>query len=223
MATELEKAMKGGKTLGQAVTELLPKVIRENKQIIFNGNNYSPEWEKEAGKRGLLNLKNTVDALPQLVSKEVVGLFEKYKVLNGRELHARYEIALETYNKVVNIEGQLMVLIANRFILPAALDYQRQVAASVAAVKSAGARSVEGKKTLDKLTKMVDGFKQASDKLEKELAHEGGGGADKHAKHFRDKVVPAMAALRELGDEIEVVMPQASWPLATYREMLFIK
>ncbi len=203
MASELEKAMKGGKTLAQAVTELLPKVIKENKRIIFNGNNYSAEWEKEAGKRGLLNLKNTVDALPQMVSKEVIGLFEKYKVLNGRELHARYEIMLETYNKVVNIEGQLMVLIANRYILPAALEYQRQVAASVAAVKSAGAKSVEGKKTLDKLTKLVDKFKQSADKLEKELAHEGAGSSEKHAKHFRDKVVPNMAALRELGDELE--------------------
>jgi len=222
MATELEKAMKGGKTLAQAVTELLPKVIKENKRIIYNGNGYSDEWQKEAGKRGLLNLKNTVDALPQLVSKEVIGLFEKYKVLTGRELHARYEIMLETYNKVVNIEGQLMVLIANRYILPAALEYQRQVAASVAAVKSAGAKSVEGKKTLDKLTKLVDKFKQSSDKLEKELAHEGAG-SEKHAKHFRDKVVPNMAALRELGDELEVIMPHETWPLATYREMLFIK
>ena len=144
MATELEKAIKGGKTLAQAVTELLPKVIKENKRIIFNGNGYSDEWEKEAGKRGLLNLKNTVDALPQLVSKEVIGLFEKYKVLNERELHARYEIMLETYNKVVNIEGQLMVLMANRYIMPAALEYQRQVAASVAAVKSAGAQVGRG-------------------------------------------------------------------------------
>jgi glutamine synthetase len=222
MATELEKAMKGGKTLAQAVTDLLPKVIKDNKRIIFNGNNYSAEWEKEAGKRGLLNLKNTVDALPQLVSKEVIGLFEKYKVLNGRELHARYEIMLETYNKVVNIEGQLMVLMANRYILPAALEYQRQVGASVSAVKSAGAKSVEGKKTLDKLTKLVDKFKQAADKLEKELAHEGAG-SEKHAKHFRDKVVPAMAGLRELGDELETIMPHETWPLATYREMLFIK
>jgi glutamine synthetase len=222
MATELEKAIKGGKTLAQAVTELLPKVIKENKRIIFNGNNYSAEWEKEAGKRGLLNLKNTVDALPQLISKEVIGLFEKYKVLNGRELHARYEIMLETYNKVVNIEGQLMVLMANRYILPAALDYQRQVGASVSAVKSAGGKSVEGKKTLDRLTKLVDKFKQSADKLEKELAHEGAG-SEKHAKHFRDKVVPAMAGLRELGDELETIMPHETWPLATYREMLFIK
>src|SRR6478752_4872507 len=81
MATELEKAMKGGKTLAQAVTELLPKVIKENKHIIFNGNNYADEWQKEAGKRGLLNLKNTVDALPQIVKPEVIKAFEKYKVL----------------------------------------------------------------------------------------------------------------------------------------------
>jgi glutamine synthetase len=222
MATELEKSIKGGKSLEKAVAELLPKVIKENKRIIFNGNNYSLEWEKEAAKRGLLNLKNTVDALPQLVSKDVVSLFEKYKVLNERELHARHEIMLEQYNKVVNIEGQLMVLMANRYILPVALDYQRQVASSVAAVKSAGAKTVEGKKALDKLTKLVDRFKQQADKLEKELAHEGGA-ADKHAKHFRDKVVPAMAALRELGDELEVIMPHGTWPLATYREMLFIK
>ena len=103
------------------MAELLPKVIKENKRIIFNGNNYSKEWEKEAGKRGLLNLKNTVDALPQLVTKEAIALFEKYKVLNERELHARYEIMVETYNKTVNVEGQLMVLMANRYILPAAL------------------------------------------------------------------------------------------------------
>ena len=197
-------------------------MIKEHKRIIFNGNGYSEEWQKEAGKRGLLNLKNTVDALPQMVSKEVIELFEKYKVLSERELHARYEIMLETYNKIVNIEGQLMVLMANRYIMPAVLDYQRQVAASVAAVKSAGAKSVEGKKTLDKLTKLVDKFKQAADKLEKELAHEGAG-SEKHAKHFRDKVVPAMATLRELGDELEYIMPHETWPLATYREMLFIK
>src|SRR3954469_656887 len=222
MATELERATKGGKSIEQAVGELLPKVIKENKRIIFNGNGYSEEWAKEAGKRGLLNLKNTVDALPQLTTKEVVGLFEKYKILNERELHARYDIMVKQYNKTVNVEGQLMVLIANRYIMPAALEYQRQVAASVAAVKAAGAKSVEGKKTLDKLTKLVDRFKQSADKLEKELAHEGAG-SEKHAKHFRDKVVPNMAALRELGEELENIMPHETWPLATYREMLFIK
>ncbi len=222
ISTELEKAVKGGKKLEAAVAELLPKVIKENKRIIFNGNNYSAEWEKEAGKRGLLNLKNTVDALPQLVSDEAVALFEKYKVLNGREVHARYEIMVETYNKTVNVEGQLMVLMANRYILPAALEYQKQIAQSVSAVKAAGAKSVEGKKLLDRLTKLVDQLKQRSDKLARALEHENSDSV-KHAKHFRDVVIPAMTALRETGDTIEVEMPHETWPLATYREMLFIK
>jgi len=223
MATELEKAVKGGESLQQAVADLLPKVIKENKRIIFNGNGYSKEWEKEAGKRGLLNLKNTVDALPQLVASPVVAMFERYKILNDRELHARYEIMLETYNKTVNVEGQLMVLMANRYILPAALDYMTRVGASVAAVKAAGGKSIEGKKTLDVLTRLVDELRRRTDKLAHALDHEGNGSAEKHAKHFRDVVIPAMVALRETGDRLELMIPHGTWPLATYREMLFIK
>jgi len=222
IATELEKAVQGGKTLNEAVVALLPKLIKENKQIVFNGNGYSKEWEKEAGKRGLLNLKNTVDALPQLVTQEAIKLFETYKILNERELHARYEIMVETYNKTVNVEGQLMVLMANRYILPAAFEYQKDVAQSVSAVKAAGGKSVEGKKTLDALTKLVDELKRRTDKLEKALDHDSGS-AEKHAKHTRDVVVPAMASLRDAGDQLELMVPHEAWPLATYREMLFIK
>ena len=223
MATELEKAIKGGKSLEQAVGVLLPKVIKEHKRIIFNGNNYSKEWEKEAGKRGLLNQKNTVEALPNLIAKDVVAIFEKYKVLNGRELQARYEVMVETYNKTVNVEGQLMVLMANRYILPAAFDYQTRVAKSVSAVKAAGGKSVEGKKALDQVTTLTDELKRRTDKLEKVLAHESNGSSDKHAKHYRDAVIPAMGALRDTADALEGLVPHDTWPLATYREMLFIK
>ena len=130
---------------------------------------------------------------------------------------------IEQYIKTVNVEGQLMVLMANRYILPAALDYQKQVAESIAAVKSAGGRSVEGKKVLNKATKLTDALKQRTDKLAHALDHEGDGDTVEHARHFRDVVIPAMAALREAGDELEIVMPHELWPLATYREMLFIK
>jgi len=222
IATELEKATKGGKTLGAAIGELLPKLVKENKRILFNGNGYSKEWEKEAAKRGLLNLKNTVDALPQLISKDVISMFEKYKVLSERELHSRYDIMVETYNKVVNVEGQLMILMANRYILPAAIEYQKQVAQSVAALKSAGAKSPETNKVLGTITKLTDEFKRRTDKLQKALDHTGGD-AVKHAKHYRDAVVPAMAALRETGDTLEGLVPHGVWPLPTYREMLFIK
>jgi glutamine synthetase len=112
---------------------------------------------------------------------------------------------------------------ANRYILPAAFEYQKRIAESVAAVKAAGGKSAEGKKTLDTVTKLADELKRRTEKLEKALAHEGNGSAEKHARHFRDHVIPAMTALRETGDELELVIPHEVWPLATYREMLFIK
>jgi glutamine synthetase len=222
IANELEKATSGGEDLNKAVGKLLTKIIKEHKRIIFNGNNYSAEWEKEAGKRKLLNLKNTVDALPQLVTKDAIKLFERFKILNEREVHARYEIFLENYNKTINVEGQLMVLIANRYILPAALEYQRQIGQSVAAVKAGGGASAQGKKLLSTYTRLVDKLKSQTDTLAAGLEH-GNGSAEKHAKYMRDKIVPAMEKLREIGDEIEVLTPHEIWPLPTYREMLFVK
>ncbi len=222
VATELEAATAKGEELNKAVSKLLTKIVKEHKRIVFNGNNYATEWEKEAGKRKLLNLKNTVDALPQLVTKDVIKLLEKYKILNEREIHARYEIFLENYNKTINVEGQLMVLMANRYILPAAFEYQKQVGQSVAAVRAGGGRSTQGKKLLGDYTKLADKFKAQTDVLTKVLDHNGGS-AEKHAKYMRDKVVPAMTKLREIGDEIEVLTPHEIWPLPTYREMLFVK
>ena len=223
ISTELEKAVKGGKKVEQAAADLLPKLIKENKRIIFNGNNYSAEWEKEAQKRGLLNLKNTVDALPQLVSAEAVQLFEKYKVLNGRELHARYEIMIEQYNKTVNIEGQLMALLANQYVLPAAIEYMNQLGQSLAAVKAGGGTLPAAKKLLQKLAKLTNDFTQRAAKLQSVLDHESNGSSEAHAKHFRDAVIRAMTALRESGDALEALIPHELWPLPTYREMLFIK
>lgn len=223
VATELEKAVKGGKKVEQAAADLLPKLIKENKRIIFNGNNYSAEWEKDAQKRGLLNLENTVDALPQLVSEEAVQLFEKYKVLNGRELHARYEVMIEQYNKTVNIEGQLMTMIANQYVLPAALEYITQLGQSLAAAKAGGSTLTGAEKLLQNVTKLANQFTQRASTLEKALKHESDGSTEAHAKHFRDKVIEAMTALRETSDALETVLPHELWPLPTYREMLFIK
>ncbi|HEY7476052.1 MAG TPA: glutamine synthetase III [Vicinamibacterales bacterium] len=222
VATELESAVKSKKSLDQAVKALLPKMIKENKRIIFNGNNYADAWRKDAGKRGLLNHTNTVDALPELTKSEVVKIFEKYKVLNARELHARFEVAVETYVKTVNVEAQLMVLMANRYILPAVLKYQKDVAESVAAVKNAGGSAKEARRVLDRITALVDDLRQRTDRLADALdAH--ASSAEKHAKYMRDTIVPAMTALRETGDQIELVVPHELWPLPTYREMLFIK
>jgi glutamine synthetase len=222
VATQLESAVKGKKSIEAAVKELLPKLIKENKRIIFNGNNYSDEWRQEAAKRGLLNLTNTVEALPQLVKPDVVKIFEKYKVMNDRELHARYDVAVETYVKTINIEAQLMTLMADRYVLPAVLRCQKEVAESVKAVIDAGGTTREAKKLLDRVTGLVDDFRSRTDKLATALT-EHAADAEKHAKHMRDVVVPAMNALRETGDQIELIVPHELWPLPTYREMLFIK
>jgi glutamine synthetase len=222
-ATELEKGLKDGKKLQAAVKSLLTKLIKENKRIIFNGNNYSEEWQKEAEKRGLLNLRTSVDAYGEAIKADVVKAFEKYGVLNERELHARYEVAVEQYNKTINIEAQLMVLMANRYILPAAYRYQGQLGETVAAVKAAGATAKESRRALDHLCRLSDECKVRVEALQDLLEHENDGNAEKHAKWFRDRVVPAMSALREAGDALETIVPHDIWPLPTYREMLFVK
>ena len=222
LATELEARLAKGETLEAAVASLLRKTIKAHKRIIFNGNGYSNDWQKEAAKRGLLNLKNTVDALPEIVKPGVVKAFEKFKVLTEAELHARFEINLETYCKTINIEAQLMVLMANRYILPAAFEYQKQVGESVAAARAGGVPSKEGKKVLAQIVKLTDAFRVQTEKLAAALDHNSTS-SEKHAKYMRDVIVPGMVKLRDIGDQIEVVVPHAVWPLPTYREMLFVK
>jgi glutamine synthetase len=202
IATELEAAVKKGKKAEDAAWELLPSIAKQHKRIIFNGNNYADEWQVEAGKRGLLNMKNTVDALPELVKVDVVKVFEKHRVLN--------------------VEAQLTVLIASRYILPAALKYQTEVAQSVAAVAAAGGTSAQAKKLLGQISKLIDELKIKADDLAHKLEH-GGSSAEEHAKYFRDTIVPAMASIRETGDALELLIPHGDWPLPTYREMLFVK
>jgi glutamine synthetase len=223
IASELERAVKDGKKLQNAVKTLLTRLIKENKRIIFNGNNYSEEWQKEAARRGLLNHRTSVDAFGEILKPDVVKAFEKFGVLNERELRARYDIALEQYNKTINIEAQLMVLMANRYILPAAYRYQGQLAETVAHVKAAGAAAKQSRRALDQICRLTDAGKSSVDALQKLLEHDTNADAEKHAKFFRDKVIPAMHTLREAGDGLECLVPHDLWPLPTYREMLFIK
>ncbi|MDH4063945.1 MAG: glutamine synthetase type III, partial [Acidobacteriota bacterium] len=231
MATELESMLSANTSRGkaarneafsEALAALLKKTVKQHKRIIFNGNGYAEAWQAEAGKRGLLNLKNTVDALPEIAKPMVVKTFEKFKILTARELRARYEVNLENYSKTINVEAQLMVLIANRYILPAALEYQKSVGESVAVVKAAGVPTKEGAKHLARIVGLVDGFRAQTERLAATLTHTSAS-AEAHAAYMRDTVVPTMAVLRDLGDQLEVVIPHSVYPLPTYREMLFVK
>ena len=223
VATELEKSVAGGKSLNQAIAALLPGIIKESKKVIFNGNGYSEEWHAEAAKRGLPNLKNTVDAIPTLISKEAIALFGKYKVLTERELHSRYEIFSETYVKTINIEAQTMLVMAKTMILPAALRYQAEVAGTVASLKAAGVDAGPASETLKTLSETIAKFSAAIAALDKAANHHAAGDAYAHAKYMRDSVIPKMVELRTYGDALETQVADDLWPLPTYREMLFIK
>jgi glutamine synthetase len=222
VATQLERAVAGGQALEDAVKGLLISLVKAHKRIVFNGNGYSDEWREEAARRGLLNLRDTVAALPEMIAPDALAAFGTYKVMNEREVRARYDVAVEAYNKTVNVEAQLMTLMANRYILPAALAYQTRVAQNVAAVTAAGGSAAGGRSTLQTLCALVDDFRAETDALARALEHNGGT-PEEHAKYFRDEVIPRMARLRDLGDRIEVAVPSDLWPLPTYREMLFIK
>ena len=220
-ANALEKA--GGSDpakLNAAIEKLLQETIAQHKAVIFNGNGYSPEWQIEAKKRGLPNLKATPEALDVLVSPKNIALFEKYGVLSEREMRSRYEIYMERYCKDINAEANSAVQIAKTMILPAGYRYQGALVDTAYKLKSLGQSVHIG--TLDKLTGLVGIFEKNIEALEKTLAHSG---LDIRAEvtHFHDHVIPAMAALREIADQIESILPDDLWPLPTYREMLFIK
>jgi len=223
IATELESATKGGKDLTKAVQELLPKIIKESKKVIFNGNGYSEDWHKEAEKRGLPNFKNTVDSLASVIKKENVELLSKYKVYSERELQSRYNILAENYVKTIDIEAQTALNMAKTMILPAALRYQKEVGESIAAAKAAGAAQPAGLETFGTLVSTINDFQRAINSLEKAIDHHGDGDAYGHAKHMRDHVVTGMAELRKHGDKLETLVADDIWPLPTYREMLFIR
>jgi len=220
MATKLEAAVASGKSLNAAVQSLLTEVTKEHSAIIFNGNGYSAEWHAEAEKRGLPNLKTTVDALPVYEQPEVVKLFEKYGVLTARELKSRYEVYVEQYVKTIQLEAKLAKRIAQTSVLPAVLLFQTELAQNIATVKAAGASPTT--KVFDEVGKLIGDVEKALATVDVELAHESPG-ALAEAKHLRDKVIPAMSALRTAVDALETIVSDDRWPLPTYQELLFVR
>ena len=224
IATELEKAVAAGKNLNAEIQALLPKIIAESKKVIFNGDNYTEEWHKEAETRGLPNRKSTIDSLPDLISEKSVKLFGKYGVFSEREVHSRYEILLENYIKTINIESQLTSQIACRQILPASLRYQAIVADSVAKLKAAGAKVPSSQVTLlDDLSATIESLQVATASLVDAIEEHSTGDTLAHAKYMHDTIIPAMAAVRAAADKLESMVASDLWPLPTYQEMLFIK
>lgn len=221
VATRLEKETKGDSNkLNAAVQAVIKDMIAEHGRVIFNGDNYSEEWHKEAAKRGLPNLRTAVEALPALLDKEVIEMFTRHKVLSKRELQSRYEIYLEQYVKSVMLEACLVLKMGKTQIFPAAIRYQNELAQTCANLKLVG--YTFDTDTLDKMTDLVKELQDSLATLEKTLtnhAHD----REAEAELICCKVLPAMLAVRKAADALESMVADDLWPLPTYQEMLFIK
>jgi len=213
MSAEMKRKLgKRGSKLETAVIEVVRAVYREHGRVVFDGDGYSEAWHAEAAKRGLLNLSTTPDALPQFVTPAAVQVFSKYKVLDKREITARYEVYVEQYITKVNIEAETTANMARTIILPAAL---RQIALC----QAAGIEVL-----IDEITTTTEALVVAIVALEKANAsHPHSGTAIKHAAYMRDKVLTAMIAVREIADTLEGIVADDMWPLPKYQEMLFVR
>ena len=222
IATELEAAKaKTPEALGAAVQKIIQKIMKDHGRIIFNGDGYTEAWQKEAAKRGLPNARNTAEAIPAAETKANDDVLAKYHVLSNREFHSRNEIYLEKYVKDVMIEARLAFEIAKTMIFPAAVEYQNRLALASRALQEMGKKHCTT--VLDELCRLVADLQIRNEDLRKAIAHEAKGGVADHARYCREKIVPAMAEVREVADQLENIVADDLWPLPTYQEMLFIK
>ncbi len=203
---------------------LVKDTLTAHRRILFNGNNYSPEWVLEAEKRGLLNLKTTADALPYFIHEKNVELFVKHKVFTAGEMYARYEIMLEGYCKTLNIEALTMLEMVKKDILPAVSDYCRDLTATALQKRQLLPDcSCEVEETLVKrLSKLSTCLYQKNDKLEKALLDcKAYTDLQELANYYRDVVLLSMQETRTVADELETIVGSSYWPYPTYCDLLF--
>ena len=219
-ADELE----GAEDFTSAAIALIKRTIRDHRRVIFNGNGYSAEWEEEAARRGLPNKKNTPAALPALIDPKNIALMEEFGVLTKVEMHSRYEVELEHYSKIINIEALTMLEMARKQLLPAVNAYMSEVA-NTAASKLAVSESISVRsetKTLGRLSADADAMSDAIDTLQDAVdAAKALPSESEKAVAFHDNVLPAMDTLRAAADDAETLCGEDYWPLPSYSKMLY--
>ncbi|MDZ7757828.1 glutamine synthetase III [Rhodohalobacter sp.] len=222
MCTSLEKKMEK-KDLELSLKEVLVETMSEARDIIFNGDGYSDEWQKEAEKRGLLNLKSTAEALPHLTKEKNIHLFEKYNVMSAREIHSRLEIAAEQYVTNLNIEVDTTEAIARTMIYPAAVRYINELTEAVKETGDLGLDNYGSKEMLTTVNGALNDLGKAMIELKKvqdDIKNESLIGL---CVEYREKIIPAMSKIRDSVDYLERYTADDYWPLPIYREMLFVK
>lgn len=217
-ADRLEKAKDPEKECKAIITD----TYAAHKRIVFNGNNYSDEWVREAEKRGLLNLKTTPDALPYYSRKENLALFARHKVYTGEEIKAREEILLENYCKVLHIEALTMIDMAGKQIIPAALGYMHALSDAIAAKTAVHAAAAVEQDLLCRINGFTDAaYKALSALSDAAMLVKNVHGVAEQAVSYRDTVLTAMQELRTACDVLETLLPESEWPFPTYAELLF--
>lgn len=205
----------------ETISELIKDTIINHERIIFNGNGYSDEWVLEAERRGLPNLRTTVDALPELVSEKSIEVLQKHKVYSETECRSRYEIMLEDYNKTLHIEMLCMLEMAKQEILPSCTKYINKIANGIATKESIGIFVPNEKELAKKLSKLAENFIESINRLDDISAKVPDKDAYETAKYYRDTVIPEMDTLRRCSDELETVVGKDFWPFPTYTELLY--
>lgn len=217
-ADELEKA----DSFQDALDDLIKRTIKENQNIIFNGNGYSDEWPVEAEKRGLLNLKSTPEAVPAFLAQKNVDVFSKYGVYTEAELQSRVEILLDEYCKTLNIEALTMIDMAKKEILPAAAKYIKDIAKTAELAKSCGAETVFEEETVKEISALVTEMYKALGTLEADVQKVHSiEDTQEMANFFHDTIFADMGALRVPADKIETLVGKDYWPYPTYSDLLF--
>ena len=221
---EIADVLEKSKDIIGDTQKLLKKIATEHSRIIFNGDNYSEDWVKEAEKRGLSNIRSTVESIETILEKENVDVLKRHGVLSKHELHARTEILLENYSKTLNIEANVTLNIAKRQILPACIQYSSELAAAVNGLVEAGITPAVQKRELEKTNSLLEDLSSAIEALEKAVGKAKSiEKAPAKAKCYRDDVIPAMSEVRKAADTLETIVDAELWPLPSYAEMLFVR
>ena len=214
--------LENAQNFSEELHELIKQVITEHKRIIFNGNGYDDAWVKEAEQRGLLNLKSTPDCMPYYLHKKNIDLFTSHKVYTETEMRARYEIILESYVKIINIEALAMIDMVGKDILPAVSRYAKSLAETVAIKNSLGAENVYESETLGKISALTTAAYRSLTKLEENAAAAAKvSDSEESALYYKDNILAVMNELRTSIDKLESMVDAKFWPYPSYGELLF--
>ncbi|NBP65894.1 MAG: glutamine synthetase type III [Bacteroidetes bacterium] len=223
MTQELKAQLEKGSDFSSALKSVLSDIITKHKRIIFNGDGYSDDWKAEAKQRGLLNMPDTMSAIPHLDSEHHIALFTKHHVLSQRELEARAEVMFDHYFKTINIEGETTEWIASTMILPAAMSVLKEQTALALSMQQLSLHSNAVLSGIQELTTLADTLHESLNVLHAANTELGGDTIHEKAHHVHQHVIPAMNAVRSCADKIERLLPDALRVMPNYREMLFVK